>query len=224
LSARVILGRVQAARALKDFSLKARLFVSRDRIVPLDVLVRNSATETRTVYRAGSVELLVVQPVRGDARFFLRGAGELTGGQRSDRLLDSQFSYYDLGLPFLQWAEPKLVGDDRVRGQDCSVIEVKATGQPYARAKLWIHREYYALLRAEAFDADDNLVKRFAITSFKRIGEVWIPRGIEIASLPPGQSLPSEVKSRLEIYEGNYDSQLPAEVFDERKFVALPRP
>jgi hypothetical protein len=222
LSARAILDRVQTSRALKDFSLKARLFVTRDQVVPVTLFVKNTPAETRTLYRAGQTEFLVWQQMHEDARLFLRGVGELTGAVRSGRLLDSEFSYYDLALPFLQWANPKLLGDDRVRGQDCFVLEVKATGQPYARAKLWIHRDYFALLRAEVFDADDNLVKRFAITSFKRLGEIWIPRGLEVAALPPGQSLPSELKSRLEIYEGDYDKQLPAEWFDEKKLV-LPK-
>ena len=76
------------------------------------------------------------------------------------------------------------------------------------------------MLRVEAFNADHNVVKRLAITSFKRIGELWIPRGMECASLPPGQSLPSEVRSRLEIYEGNYDVKLPDEWFAADQFVA----
>jgi len=33
-----------------------------------------------------------------------------------ERLLGSQFSYYDLGLPYLRWPDPKVVGEDRMRG------------------------------------------------------------------------------------------------------------
>jgi len=83
---------------------------------------------------------------------------------------------------------------------------------------MYIDKEYYALLRAEAFDADGNLVRRFAVTSFKKIGEAWIPRGMEASYVPPAQSLPSQIKSRLEVYEGNYDTQLPAEWFATERF------
>ena len=214
----LVLARVLANRPMKDFSLKARLFVTRELVVPVDVLVKNSQSETRTIYRGNKTQLLVVQPVHGDPRYFLQGFGELTGERRMAKLLGSQFSYYDLGTPFLQWANPRLVGEERMRGRDCLLIDVKATHQPYARVKMWIDKESMALLRAEAFNENASPVKRFAVTSFKRIGDVWIPRAIEVAFVPPAQSLPAEERSRLEIFEGDYDAQLPADWFSAERF------
>ena len=216
--AKTILDRVLANRPTKDFSLKARLFVGRDEPVPVEILVQNRPAETRTIYRSGQTEALVVQPVHGAPRYYLRGVGELIGAQRMGKLLDSQFSYYDLGLPFLHWPNAKLLGEDRVRGRDCFAIESIAEGEPYARVKLWIDKEYFALLRAEAFDANGDLTHRFAITSFKKIRDMWIPRGLEASFVPPGQSLPSEEKSRLEVYEGTYETTLPAEWFAPERF------
>jgi len=221
LDARAILDRVLANRLTKDFSLKARLLVGRNDPVPADILIKNTAEETRTIYRAGQTEALVVQPVHGAPHFYVRGRGELTGAQRSERFLGSDFTYYDLGLPFLQWPAAKFLGEERVRGRDCYAIESMADGEPYARARIWIDKEYFALLRSEAFDANGTLLRRFAITSFKRIGAIWITRGLEAASLLPGQSLPSQEKSRLEIYEGNYDAVLPAETFSTNHFAAI---
>jgi hypothetical protein len=220
--ARVILNRVLSNRPVKDFSLKARLFVGDADPVMVEILVKNTATDTRTIYRTAQTQVLVVQPVVGELHFYLRGVGELTGAQRTGKLLGSEFSYYDLGLPFLRWPNPKLLdADDRVRARDCYAIEISAEGEPYTRVKVWIDKEYYALLRAEAFDKNGNLVRRFAVTSFKKIGEAWIPRGLEAAILPPGQSLPNQQKSRLEVYEGNYDTQLPADWFAIEGFRAI---
>ena len=219
-SAQAILERVLSNRPQKDFSLKARLFVGTADPVPVEILVKNTAGEPRTLYRGGQTEALVVQPLHGEPKFYLRGAGELTGIQRTQKLLGSNFTYYDLGLAFLRWPHVKLLDEDRVRGRDCFAIESKADGEPYARVKLWIDKEYYALLRAAAFDTNDNLTRRFAVTSFKKIGDVWIPRGLEASMVPPAQSLPSQEKSRLEVYEGNYDTQLPAEWFATERFRA----
>jgi hypothetical protein len=216
--AQAILERVLASRPTKNFSLKARLFVGRTEPVPVEILVQNSPAETRTIYRGGQTEVLVLQPVRAVPRYYLRGVGELTGAKRTGKLLGSQFSYYDLGLPFLHWPSAKFLGEDRVRGRDCFAIESAAEGEPYTRVKLWIDKEYFALLRAEAFDANGDLTRRFAITSFKRLGDVWIPRGMEASFVPPAQSLPSEEKSRLEVYEGNYDAAPPAEWFAPERF------
>lgn len=218
LDAGVILARVLESRATKDFSLKARLFVSQGEPVPVEILVKNTPEETRTVYRAGQTEAMIVQPVRGEPQFYLRGAGQLMGAQRMQRLMQSYFTFYDLGLPFLHWPNPKFVEIGRVRGRDCFVIESRATGEPYARVQMFIDKQYNALLRVTAFDENQTPVKRLMVTSFKRLGEVWIPRGMEAAYLPAGQTLPAEEKSRLEIYEGNYDVQLPAEWFSVEQF------
>ncbi|MGO9243742.1 MAG: outer membrane lipoprotein-sorting protein, partial [Verrucomicrobiia bacterium] len=199
-TAQAILDRVLANRPTKDFSLKARLFVGTENPVPVEIFVENTAGETRTLYRGGKTEALVVQPLHGEPKFYLRGVGELTGNQRTQRLLGSNFTYYDLGLAFLHWPNVKLLDEGRVRGRDCFAIEAKADGEPYTRVKLSIDKEYYALLRAEAFDANDNLTRRFAVTSFKKLGDIWIPRGLEASRVPPAQSLPSEEKSRLEVY------------------------
>ena len=218
--AHVILARVLASRPTKDFSLKARLFVGREDPVPVEILTKNTAEETRTIYRGGQTEALVVQPIHGEPRFYLRGVGELTGAKRTEKLLGSHFTYYDLGLPFLRWPNAKFLSEERVRGRDCFAIEGKADGEPYARVKMYIDKEYYALLRADAFDGNDNLVRRFAVTSFRKIGDLWVPRGSEAAFVPPGQSLPNQEKSRLEVYEGDYGTQLPVEKFATERFRA----
>ena len=96
----VILQRLLANRPAKDFSLKARMIVDRDAPVPVDVLVKNTATESRTIYRNEKLHVLVIDPVHGEPRWFLKGKGELTGEQRTAALLGSSFSYYDLALPF----------------------------------------------------------------------------------------------------------------------------
>jgi len=222
-NAQAILARVLANRATKDFSLKARLFVGNEDPIFLEILAKNTTEETRTIYRGGKTEALIVQPVHGETRFYLRGVGELAGAKRTEKLLGSYFTWYDLGLPFLHWPNAKFLGEERMRGRDCFAIESRADDEPYSRVKMYIDKEYYALLRAEAFDANDNLVRRFAVTSFKRIGELWVPRGLEAGFVPPGQSLPSQEKSRLEVYEGNYDAQLPAEWFAAERFLAAPR-
>ena len=207
-----------AHRAQQDFSLQARLEVTRDQTTNLTLLVHNTPTETRTIFRAGTTELLIVQPVTGTPRWFLRGAGELTGAQRMGKLLGSEFTFYDLGMPFLRWPDAKLTGSARARGLDCFVLEMTATNQPYGRVKLWVDQKYFALLRVEAYDPNEGLVRRMAITSFKRLGELWLPRGIEMAFVPPHQALPAEEKSRLEIYAGDYAAQLPADWFATDKF------
>jgi hypothetical protein len=217
-SARAILERVLENRPSKDLALKARLWATRESWVPVEILVKNLPAETRTIYRTKEEAALIVQPVDAPPRYFLMGRGELTGEARLQRLAGSQFRLYDLGLPFLQWSTATLVGQERMRGRTCHLIEVQAEGQPYVKVRLWIDKETMALLRAEAYNQYGDPVQRFTVTSFRRMDEIWIPRAMEVAFVPPGQSLPSEEKSRLEIYDGDYDAELPVEDFDPARF------
>ena len=217
-TADTILTAVANRRPTKDLDLRARLFLTREKFVPLQIQVKNLPAETRTLYRAEGVELLVTQPVEGEPRFYQRGKGELTGDARLQKLAGSEFTFYDLGLPFLHWPERQLTGVETFRGRDCHVIEVAATNQPYARVKLWVDKEYQAFLRAEARNADGDVVRRILMTSFKRVENLWIPRAIDCSFVPPNQALPAAEKSRLEMLTGNYDAQLPAAEFDPAKF------
>lgn len=224
LTATAIMARALANRPMQDLSLKARLSVTtRGEKLPVEIFIRNTPDETRTIYRGDKTDLLVIQPLHGFARFYLRGTGRLNDARQQEPLLQSSFSLYDLGFPFMHWPELTATGHDRVRGRDSYLLEAKSgtTKAPYGKVKLWIDQTYFGLVRAEAFDADGALVKRFAVTSLKKIGEVWIPRGIEAAIVPVGQSMPAEVRSRLEIYDGNYNAKLAADFFSEDRFGAI---
>ena len=211
---KALLARVIANRPAHDLVLQARLFESRDQPVPLEVRIKNFPAETRTIYRLAHTELLVIQPQAGAPRFFLRGTGELHGAARLANLGESLVAYYDLGLGYLHWPVVSKVTEQQYRGRRCDVVETATDGEPFKRARIVIDKEYAALLRAELVDQNDNVARRLAVTSFRKVDTVWIPRGIEVAFVPGGQSLPAQEKSRIEIYDGNFSAQLPAEEFE----------
>lgn len=215
-----LLARVLAQRPRSDLELHGRLWNAREEATPVTVRARHAEGETRTVYRTEQVELLVIRPQHGMARLFLRGVGELRGAARWTTFPGTSIACADFALDFLQWDVEPTVGQERVRGRDCHRIELIAPtpDEPYRRARVWIDREYLAVLRAELMDADDRVARRMAVTSFRRVEDVWIPRQIEIAHIPRGQALPSQERSRLEILGGNFQANLPAEWFDETRF------
>lgn len=216
--AEALLAEVVANRPAHDLALTARLLVNRTDQVTCKILIQNRPNEVRTLYRTGDTEALVIQPLHARPRYFIKGQGEVTGEDRYYALAGSQFRLYDLGLPFLHWDSPTLLEPERYRGRTCEVVEVQAPDGPYRKARLVIDTEFRGLLRAELFNEHGDVVRTFSVTSFKRIGDVWIPRGMEMTYRPPGQSLPSAEKSRLDVYEGNETATLAAEEFDPDRF------
>jgi hypothetical protein len=214
-----ILTRVVENRPRKDVVLKGQLFPTRrGDPIPFELLVKADETGTRTIIRAGKLEWLLVQPDNGETRWYQKGLGELTGDQPANAILDSHFSVYDLAAPYLRWTDCDYVASEVIKGRNCHVIEVRSETGPYRRVQLWIDKEMDGLLRAEIYDPDGRMVKRFWVSSFRKLGEAWVPRGMNISWRPPGQSLPSEERSRLEVDNGTYDAKLDDTLFDEKRF------
>ncbi len=95
----------------------------------------------------------------------------------------SHFWLCDFGLEFLFWPEQRLVSTEMRKGRSCYVLEsTNPRPRPgeYASVKSWIDVEKRGLLRAEAFDAKNRLVKEFNIGSFKKVDGRWQLKSMEI--------------------------------------------
>jgi hypothetical protein len=95
----------------------------------------------------------------------------------------SDFWISDLGLEFLYWPHHKVVDKEMRKGRACKVIEsTTPTPAPggYARVLSWIDNETGGLVRAEAFDANNKLLKEFSIKSVKKVGGRWRLQEMEI--------------------------------------------
>ena len=97
----------------------------------------------------------------------------------------TDFWLCDLGLDFFHWPDQTLVKKEMRKGRSCRVLEsVPADPKkaPYARVRSWIDLETHGLIRAEAYDISQKLVKEFEILKIARIdGKVQL-KEMEIRS------------------------------------------
>ena len=120
-------------------------------------------------------------------------------------ILGSDMSWMDLSLSFLWWPGGRIVGEDRVRGYACHVVEIPAptvsgektdTAQTaYASVRLWIEKNQRMLLQAEGLDADGAVLRRLWIRSLQKIDERWMIKDMEV------QRYPAVHRTRLTIRE-----------------------
>ncbi len=209
-------------RSTHDLALKARLFVSRTEQVPVELLVHQLPDGRATLFRGPDLELLILQSADGTTRYYRLGTGPLTGAAIHQPILESQFAPADLAMAFLHWPSPRYLEERRQRGRTCHVLEVRhpdpAATAAVVRMELWLDREFGGILRADGFNADDDLVRQLVVTSFRRVDQTWIPRGLTVSFRPPGQSLPAAEKSRLEVYQGDYHAELDPALFNPDRF------
>ncbi len=95
----------------------------------------------------------------------------------------SDFWVVDLGLEFLYWPQQQLVKKEMRKGRACKVVEslnpLPAAGA-YSRVLSWIDTETGGLVRAEAYDQDQRLLKEFSVRAFKKVEGRWQLKEMEI--------------------------------------------
>ncbi len=99
----------------------------------------------------------------------------------------TDISWMDLSLSFLWWPGAKTVGAEEVRGRTCYVMDVPAPADAFpgcTGVRLWIEPKINIMLRAEAYDAQNDLMRRMEVKSFKKINDRWVIKDIELTSLP----------------------------------------
>jgi hypothetical protein len=99
----------------------------------------------------------------------------------------SDVSWTDLTLAFLWWRGSTIVGEDSVKGYDCTIVEVPAPANEafhYRKARLWIAKRAPVLLKAEGLDAEGKTVRRLWVENFKKQGETWMVKDMEFQHYP----------------------------------------
>ncbi|MFC1835227.1 outer membrane lipoprotein-sorting protein [Thermodesulfobacteriota bacterium] len=106
----------------------------------------------------------------------------------------------------------KLVGQEKVSGLHCYVIQV-AAGAGHGHSKYWISQERYLLVKSQKFSSKGEMLREFRVLSFFRTsgGKSW-PREEEI--------LDKRKNARIVIEQvaGAYNILLPTEIFGRATF------
>jgi hypothetical protein len=98
----------------------------------------------------------------------------------------SDFWIADLGLEFFHWPDQKITGHETRRTRDCTVLESHNPNLDvggYSRVVTWIDNQTLGIIHAEAYDADDKLLKVFDPKSLKKVNGQWELQDIEIQNV-----------------------------------------
>jgi hypothetical protein len=84
----------------------------------------------------------------------------------------SDFWIGDLGLEFLHWPQQRLLKKELRRSRSCGVLESTnpdSSAGGYARVVSWIDLDNLGIVHADAYDAQNKLLKEFDPTEFKKV-------------------------------------------------------
>lgn len=123
------------------------------------------------------------------------------------RIQDADLSWTDLSLDFLWWPGGKIVGSDEVRGRPCLIVDVPAPARTvgtetpskdaYAHVRVWVDRDLFLLLQAEAYNAAETRVRRLWVRSLQKRHDRWMIKDLEIQAYPPVQRTRLHIRDSL---------------------------
>jgi hypothetical protein len=111
----------------------------------------------------------------------------------------SDFWMVDLSLDFLHWPQQRVLKQEMKSGMACDVLQsVNPEPVPgaYSRVKTWIainQPDDIVIVYAEAYDANDKLLKEFAPKKLKRVNGYYQPKLLEIRNVQTDSTTDIEV-------------------------------
>ncbi|MBU6399668.1 MAG: outer membrane lipoprotein-sorting protein [Verrucomicrobia bacterium] len=206
---RALAEELRAQRPTKDSRFDGALQI-RDRAghlrrLPVQLEVVAGDPEWRGIYRAFTPDhqlleqLTVVHTPDQPNRYLLdraatptaghTGPPALAGAQATNAFAGSDFSLADLGLEFIHWPGQRVVKHEMRKGRACQVLESldphPAAGG-YTRVLSWVDLENQGLVRAEAYDWQNRLLKEFEVDRLRKVNGRWELKEVEIRNLQTG--------------------------------------
>jgi hypothetical protein len=179
-----ILGSVPRDRSAMEGVLKIRAADGTQRDIPIKWSIHPLENEWQDIYQtpkdSPAPETLVIAHRPGSTNQYELRRGSAAAPETIQNpfvpFATSDFWLVDLGLEFYHWPAPKHLKTEMRKGRPCYVIESTNPGAangPYARVLSWIDAENRGLIRAEAYDAKNKLLKEFEVKDIEKKDGRW---------------------------------------------------
>lgn len=129
--------------------------------------------------KLGEDEQQLLEIVNGKTRPFpAKKIGQAIGG--------TDVSYEDLALKFLYWKNPRIVGKQKLNGQDCWRLHVANPDKAgrYREVSVWVTMKQRALMRVVGYGPRPNAVplKQFEITRVMKVNDVFTVKTMKVTA------------------------------------------
>ena len=148
---------------------------------------------TASSNRSGATKLAVVCADNQPNQYLLSESAappkKLAGNEAMIPFAGSDFWLADFGREFLHWPKQLLLRKQVHRSRSCQQLEsINPDPVPgsYARVVTWIDTETGGIMDAEAFDARNELIKRFSLGPVKKIRGQWQLEEMEMRNRKTG--------------------------------------
>ena len=132
--------------------------------------------------------------------------------QLSQPVLDTDITYGDLNLDFINWDDVQPLGTDSIKTLDAYVFEAKPgpnDHSPFASVRFWVSKQYWAFLRIDGLNAKGQTVKRVEVQDVMTVGEKYtVFKEMKVAKMAPDKNDIAVSTTYIDITEGSTGSGL----------------
>ncbi len=119
----------------------------------------------------------------------------ISSSEKDKSFMGTDFSYNDITQPHPDEFVSKLLGSEKVDGQDCYKIESihkTYSGDPaykgkkkyqYSKTTGWVRKDNYLMIKAVFFDKKGREFKQFKASDIEKIGGIWTPKKLEMENI-----------------------------------------
>jgi hypothetical protein len=179
-----ILQAIRYSQTLQNQTLSGRLRTGSTRY---PFLLRLDGPRIAYTFRdTGETIKLVLSPQGSQVRG--QTAESLSPDELSRPVRGTPLTYEDISLQFLYWPHAEIVDKERIMNFMAYKMWVAAPADQsnYGGVFLWVPTAGPGLLRAEMYDRQHNLIKRFTVREAQKIDGQWTLKNMRIEKFEPG--------------------------------------
>ena len=135
----------------------------------------------------------------------------ISGAEMPKTILDTDITYEDLVLDFINWDDIQPLGTDSIKTLDAYVFEAKPGPNDHSRfasVRFWVSKQYWAFLRVDGVNAKGQTVKRVEVQNVMSIGKFYVFKEMKVANMVPDKNDIASSTTFIDIDEGKEGSGL----------------
>ncbi|SIO12483.1 outer membrane lipoprotein-sorting protein [Fibrobacter sp. UWB11] len=133
----------------------------------------------------------------------------VSGSSKDDDFQGTDFTYDDLGTRSLNKDNFAILGEEKVNGVDCWILEAKAKDPKakISRRVSWIDKKTYVTHKGEYYDKQNRLLKTLICDTIKQVKGYWSTQKLTMTNVQ------SNHKTVYEVKDLKYDEPVNASFF-----------
>jgi hypothetical protein len=135
----------------------------------------------------------------------------VSGDAMLQHIFDTDITYQDLALDFINWDDIEPLGTDSIKTLDAYVFEAKPGPNDhslYNSVRFWVSKQYWAFLRIDGINAKGQTVKRVEVQDVLQIGKYTVFKEMKVSNMAPDKNDIAESTTYIDIKDGQEGSGL----------------